>query len=81
MQVEQKKLHTVWYEIFAVQEMGRKASRGCLFCADRSEAETLNLGSRDAPLRKKGSIPSGMKPFFLCRRWDLNPHEVTLVRF
>ena len=64
-----------------MQEMGRKTSGGRLLCADRSEAETLNPGSRDSPLRKKGSIPFGMKPFLLCRRWDLNPHEVTLVRF
>ena len=29
-----------------MQEMGRKTSGGRLFCADRSEAETLNLGVR-----------------------------------
>ena len=44
--------------------------------------ETLNLGFKGLlGMKKKRPRRFRLSLSFSCRRWDLNPHEVALVRF
>ena len=66
-----------------VRKMGCTRSGGSRLCTDRSEAETLNLGSRDASASEKEKTQTFSRlslSFSQCGRWDLNPHVVANTR-
>ena len=66
---------------YSERKMGRTRSGGPRFCADRSEAETLDLGSKARfGTETKKTQDSFLSLFVSCGRWDLNPHDANITR-